>query len=75
MCQIEDAFIKTYNIQPEEYRIENGVLHFHKMETLVKCNIFGMGWILGKQEHSKNDSSFQKEMFDDMKERLTKEAL
>ncbi len=55
MTQIEEEFIKAFYIPEDEYTIDSeGELHFKSDYTLVKCNIFGMGWILGRQHDIKH---------------------
>ena len=55
MTQIEKEFIKAFHITEEEYYFDtDGDLHFKSDYTLVRCNIFGMGWILGRQHDVDN---------------------
>ena len=48
--EIIKAFIKTYYIKEDEYEEVDGNITFKDHNDLVKCNIFGMGWICGRMK-------------------------
>lgn len=60
--EIAKVFIETYNIPQEDYVEVGGVIEFTKDHTLMKCNIFGMGWVLSKSSCYEGDKEFIKEM-------------
>ena len=60
--EIIKAFIKAYHIKEDEYEEIDGKITFKDDYKLIKCNIFGMGWILGREKDYLADKKFFKEM-------------
>ena len=60
--EIVKMFIKTYHIKEDEYEEVGENITFKDDYTLIKCNIFGMGWILGREKDYLADKKFLKEM-------------